>query len=185
MGSGIELFDTVNNSIRNCKFANLTMFGVQMQGFQMDNNEISYCDFIDNFVFDIPYYPTGALVIECYRSQGIKINHCNFSNNHHPVVLYIARFVQITDNNIANNFDNEGVEIIGFSFLNLRKNWWGNPQGPKIILNRPFSENPLIIRDIKGSDTVIFNGWKAFFTGISHIYPWRTEPVSDAGQHLN
>jgi parallel beta-helix repeat protein len=181
LGAGVQLYDTINNSIRNCSFVNNGLFGVQMQGFHMDNNEVSYCDFVQNLGLDIPYYPTGALVIESYRSQGIKINHCNFSNNHKAIILYLARFIQIIDNNIANNLDNEGVEIIGFSFCDLRNNWWGSPQGPKITLNRPFNENPLIIRNIEGSDTVIFNGWRAFFTGIIHLCLWRVQPVPDTG----
>jgi parallel beta-helix repeat protein len=174
-----------NNCIRNCSFRSNHMIGIQVSGWRMKNNVISYCDFFDN---GENWEFTGAIRI--WGARGVKIHHCNITHNTLGIILtggYNA--VQITSNNIVNNHINgyhAGVvfQTIFPLFCDARHNWWGTPQGPNINMTLFYADSDRTIRNVDGNETVLFYGWKGLFVGLTRIFPCLTEPVPDAGQHL-
>jgi len=183
---GITLRGKVeNNSIRNCSFRSNHIIGMQISGWRMKNNEISYCDFFNN---GEDWEFTGA--IQIWVSRGVKIHHCNITHNTLGIILYgmFNAAVQITSNNIVNNDINwyhAGVvfQTIFPLLCDARHNWWGTPQGPNINMTLIFFDSDRTIRNVDSNETVLFYGWKGLFVGLTRIFPWLTEPVPDAGRH--
>jgi len=178
---GIALRGKVENTIiQNCSFLSSHVSGIQFSGFKIKNNEVSYCDFIDNGDEDMDFF-SGTGAIHIWPAQSLKIHHCNIVNNWRGIVLQglIIKNVDISFNNIFNNYNNwdhVGVFFKTYPLLNYaRHNWWGTPQGPNIYMGDK------IIRDVDGNETILFNRI-GLFVGFFHIFPWLSEPVADAGQ---
>ena len=167
------------NNIRNCSFNSNLWIGAWLNGFQVNNNEISYCDIFDNGYDFNPYISKGGIVIE--PSHGTKIHHCNINNNINRGVKLFYCAAQITSNNIINN-TNGVVFMTRFPLLcDARHNWWGTPQGPNINIEI-FYFGSVAIQKVNNSDTVLFYGWRALFLGLTRLLPWLSEPVPDAGR---
>ncbi|MBE3122908.1 MAG: right-handed parallel beta-helix repeat-containing protein [Thermoplasmata archaeon] len=163
-----------NNIIRNCSFHSHTYEAVQIAGllFFSRNNEISYCDFIDNNI--------GIILISTRRN---KIHHCVIENNSYIGVVSAGSDARITSNNIFNNGrdypvapDPAGV-YSWRSFLDVRHNWWGSSHGPSISLFIGFKNWKIVpIRTVDNSDVVMLRN------GLALRFPWLSEPVPDAGR---
>lgn len=183
------LYSGENNCIRNCSFFSNYLTGIYISGWNMRNIEISYCDFFNNTG---SYEEVGAIGI-FQSTRGIKIHHCNITNNANGIYIGgpINSDIQITSNNIVNNDNNNRYGLWFLTsfplFIDVRDNWWGTRRGPTIKISLyPFYisnyENYFTIWNFRGSETVLFFGLKTSLVGLTRIYPWRHEPVLDAGQ---
>ncbi len=181
--SAIHLTDkSNNNTIRNCNFSQGQDHNFVLVISGSNNNEISYCDFIDNNAGHIE--PTISII----SSQQIKIHHCNITRNYYGGVRVLNSVVSLTSNNIFNN-DGPGVELRFLSFGDLRHNWWGSPQGPSIEIGTGWwfflflHKESVMIRSVENGEVVFFHSPKSLI-GIPRLFPWVSEPVSDAGQQI-
>ena len=180
-GGGLYLVESDNNILRNCSFIFCEYPALYIR--HSNNNEVSYCDFFDcnDWMFGNPSITIGA-------SREININHCNIARNNHGGVSVIASFVKMRSNNIFNN-DGPGVILKLLSFCDMRNNWWGGPDGPNVTMYfSNFFEihwglGPVAIRKVDNGDSVIFTR-PCSLIGINRIFPWFSEPVSDAGHHV-
>lgn len=163
-----------NNIIRNCSFHSHTYEAVQIAGllFFSRNNEISYCDFIDNNI--------GIIL---FSTRENKIYHCNISNNSYIGILSFLSNARITSNNIFNNGrdypdapDPAGAYSWG-SFLDVRHNWWGSSYGPSISVLIGIKNWKIVpVRTVDNSDVVMLRN------GFTLRFPWLSVSVPDAGR---
>jgi len=176
-----------NISIRNCSYRSNHVTGLQISGWGIKNTEVSYCDFFENGEGLDFFRGTGA--IHLWSVHGIKIHHCNITNNWQGVVLQGINNanVHLTLNNIVNNHHNWYNSGVAFyvifppMFIDARNNWWGTPQGPNINMTWFYFDSYRTIRNVDASETVLFYGWRGLIAGLPHIFPWRNEPVPDTG----
>ena len=177
---GIYLDRSNSNNIRNCSFYSNREEGVQISGiFWLVSipwdNEISYCDFINNSI--------GIMLLETRRTN---IHHCTIANNSYMGVTSVFSVVEITSNNFFNNGRNSSgmVDSAGVyswcSFFDGRNNWWGSPQGPSVSLLLRFNHTGKIVplRMIDYSDVIMLR------YGFVRFRPWFSEPVSTAGRQI-
>lgn len=180
---GLSLDDRAkDNIIRNCSFLSHTHYGILIQGAFIllhfaPNNEVYFCDFIEN--------KCGLFL---FGTRGTKMHHCRFINNSFFGVCSAFSSPQIT----LNNFFNNGREcpengscgaLIWGAFTDLRNNYWGDSEGPSIsfiVRSTNYIAKLILIRTIDDSDTIIFQG--VFGRCVSRFRPWLSEPVPDAGR---
>jgi len=179
--AGLDLEKSDNNIIRNCSFKHLE-FGI-LQIWSSDNNEICYCDFIDNPT----YFPWPCPAIDLRFSRGIKIHHCNITRNYPGGVRVMCSNVKMNYNNIFNNYE-LGVQL-QLSSCDMRNNWWGGPNGPNIYMYIPFFEmhwglGPIYFKKVDVGESVVYGSLFSLI-GINRVFPWLSEPVADAGQQIN
>jgi parallel beta-helix repeat protein len=189
---GLQISDeSGNNRIRNCSFhrnyVNNALINALNSSGTQELNEISYCDFYDCGPGSVMWAIPGSVVFFGSHNNA-KIHHCNIINNPlSPGIMLYSSAAQINSNNIMNNSNDDGDGGVVFCwwlfhFSNIGDNWWGSPRGPSInIMTRLGSVS---IRKVDQGDNVVFYG---FFVPkmkeILSLYPWRTEPVADAGRH--
>jgi parallel beta-helix repeat protein len=183
---GIDIYnDSGNNRIRNCSF-HLNRGNDVRISYSEEGNEISYCDFFYNKANVEMFTLPGSIWID--GSYNTKIHHCNFTNNLCGILISRSA-AQITSNNFVNNsylYDNRygGVTFSQprFHYSDVRNNWWGTSQGPRINITTIW-DSVVTIRKVDNSDDVVFY---AFFipkiVQILYLYPWLSEPVADAGR---
>lgn len=173
---GLSLDRSNRNSIRNCSFRSHVDEGVLIAGMLFlqisipRDNEISYCDFIDN--------NDGIFLLE---TRSNTIHHCAFINNTYTGVTSLYSFSKIVSNNfIGNGNDSYYIDSAGMyswsSFLDGRNNWWGSSQGPYVCLL--FGQTVFPLRTGENSDIVMLR------KGIARFRPWSTVPISDAGRQI-
>jgi parallel beta-helix repeat protein len=173
---GLYLDRSNRNSIRNCSFRSHVDEGVLIAGMLFlqisipRDNEISYCDFIDNY--------DGIFLLE---TRSNTIHHCAFINNTYTGVTSLYSFSKIVSNNfIGNGNDSYYIDTAGMyswsSFLDGRNNWWGSSRGPCVSLL--FRQTILPLRTVENSDIVMLR------KGFALFRPWLSEPVPDAGKHM-
>lgn len=171
---GLYLDRSSRNSIRNCSFRSHVDAGVLIAGMLFlqisipRDNEISYCDFIDN--------NDGIFLLETRRNT---IHHCTIANNTYTGITSLYSISKIVSNNfIDNGNDSYYIDTAGMyswsSFLDGRNNWWGSSQGPCVSLL--FRQTILPLRAVENSDTIMLR------KGIARFRPWLSEPVPDAGR---
>ncbi len=174
---GIDILLSSDNTIRNCKIYNHRINGSGIQegigitGFLgrrggSFNNIVTDCDIFDN---------DGGITL--FRSMNTKIHENNIINNGYrgiSVVFYNTAVIKF--NNIyGNGYDWEWGS--GFwaekSFINVRHNYWGADDGPKIY-RLDYRANKYLVRD--GHGDTVYRFWS-----IPFLRPWSTEPIPDAG----
>lgn len=171
---GLYLDRSSRNSIRNCSFRSHIDEGVLIAGMLFlqisipRDNEIAYCDFIDNY--------DGIFLLETRRNT---IHHCTIANNTYTGVTSLYSISKIVSNNFINNGnDSYYIDSAGMyswsSFLDGRNNWWGSSQGPCVSLL--FGQTILSLRAVENSDIIMLR------KGIARFRPWLSEPVPDAGR---
>jgi len=167
-----------NNIIRNCSFLSNTPYGISIQGVFIilsfaPNNEISYCDFVDNVI---------GLIL--YMTRGNKIHHCNITNNSYMGISSFFSIALIHSNNFVNNGRNYPIApdpagvYSWFSFLNVQNNWWNASKGPciSLLIEGVDKWKVIKLRTVDDADTVMFRH------GFAYFRPWLSEPVPDAGK---
>ncbi len=173
---GLYLDRSSRNTIRNCSFCSHVDEGVLIAGMLFlqisipRDNEISYCDFVDN--------NDGIFLLETRRNT---IHHCAVVNNTYTGVTSLYSFSKIVSNNFINNGnDSYYIDSAGMyswsSFLDGRNNWWGSSQGPYVSLL--FGQTVFPLRTGENSDIVMLR------KGIARFRPWSTVPIPDAGRQI-
>jgi len=166
-GEGIVLGSCTNNIIKNCSIFNhisshssgIFAAGIQIHGngftlgYKMrgSHNEITNCEIFDNEM--------GLFLV---RSKTLVQKNNIFNNSVQGIHTVYFDMSHINYNNIyGNGFheNSDGTVMVTISFADLRNNWWGSLDGPKI------------------------GHYKDIFPlfGIVRFMPWATEPIPDAG----
>jgi parallel beta-helix repeat protein len=175
--NGMCLDAADNNIIRNCSFNSHGSEAISIQGgviFSCGNNEISYCDFIENKI--------GIFLID---TRGNNIHHNIIANNSYIGIVAAGSNDQIRSNNFFNNGceyseapDSAGV-YVWRSFLDVRYNWWGSSDGSSISLFIGINNWKIInIRIVNDADTILFR------YGFACFRHWLSGPVPDAGRQV-
>ena len=180
---GVAL-DTSHNIIRNCSIYNhivddsILNLGINLYGwiffleFTTDNTIIN-CDIFNN-----------EMGIGLFSNFRLRVEKNNIYNNTHCGIDAFRFYSGIFN---YNNFENNGfADLENYtccissqqSYIDMRNNWWGSPDGPDLDLAIGFLYAKKLIH-IKKTDGEISKYWHS----ILLFRPWLTEPVADAGRH--